>query len=168
MITTTEAAALLSTALRNVQNYCKRHQIVRHGRDYLIPEAEIERMRAELGKVGRKKRDQAKPPECGRRLNTMTIYETRDVGMKGETDVVVKTGITTTIDGWNMTHEQVAQHPFLVGRISQRRVGYHVVSYAQQSFQRSDWRRNNWIDVATYDEALGWIKSECNNVLERL
>lgn len=54
MYTTTEAAALLNTARRNVQNYCARHKVTKRGRDYDITERDIEGMRAELGKPGRK------------------------------------------------------------------------------------------------------------------
>ena len=54
-MTTTEAAALLNTALRNVQNYCKRHNLPKRGRDYDIAAADIEGIRAELGRVGRPK-----------------------------------------------------------------------------------------------------------------
>lgn len=53
---TTEAAALLNTALRNVQNYCKRHNVPKRGRDYDITDQDIEGMRQELGKVGRPKK----------------------------------------------------------------------------------------------------------------
>ena len=55
MTTTTEAAALLQTARRNVQNYCKRHSLPKRGRDYDISDQDIEGMRAELGKPGRKR-----------------------------------------------------------------------------------------------------------------
>lgn len=54
MYTTTDAAALLNTARRNVQNYCKRHNLPKRGRDYDITERDIEGMKAELGKPGRK------------------------------------------------------------------------------------------------------------------
>jgi len=54
-MTTLEAAALLNTALRNVQNYCKRHNLPKRGRDYDIAEADIQGIAAELGKVGRRK-----------------------------------------------------------------------------------------------------------------
>lgn len=53
MHTTAEAAAVLNTALRNVQNYCKRHNVPKRGRDYDISEQDIAQMRDELGKVGR-------------------------------------------------------------------------------------------------------------------
>lgn len=52
--TTTEAAALLNTARRNVQNYCKRHNIPKRGRDYDITPDDIEGMKQELGKPGPK------------------------------------------------------------------------------------------------------------------
>lgn len=55
--TTTEAAALLETARRNVQNYCKRHGLKKFGREYVVTQADIEAMKLELGKVGRKKSD---------------------------------------------------------------------------------------------------------------
>lgn len=58
MYTTSEAAALLSTARRNVQNYCKRHTLPKRGRDYNISDQDIDGMRAELGKPGRKKKEQ--------------------------------------------------------------------------------------------------------------
>ena len=48
MTTTTEAAALLQTARRNVQNYCKRHNLPKRGRDYDISDQDIEGMRQEL------------------------------------------------------------------------------------------------------------------------
>lgn len=53
--TTTEAAALLGTARRNVQNYCKRHGLKKFGREYMVTEADLQGMRAELGKPGKKK-----------------------------------------------------------------------------------------------------------------
>jgi len=53
-MTTTEAAALIGTARRNVQNYCKRHALPKRGRDYDISDRDIEGMRNELGKPGRK------------------------------------------------------------------------------------------------------------------
>ena len=59
-MTTTEAAALLNTALRNVQNYCKRHNLPKRGRDYDIAAADIEGIRAELGRVGRPKSEHSK------------------------------------------------------------------------------------------------------------
>lgn len=100
----------------------------------------------------------------------MATYETQSVGIDGETDVTVTTGIARVPTGWqNMTPEKAAQRSWLVGRISRKdRGGYHVTSYAQQTFQRNDWTQNNAADFGSYDEALGWIKSECNNVLERL
>lgn len=52
--TTTEAAALLGTARRNVQNYAKRHGLKKFGREYVVTQADMEGMRGELGKVGRK------------------------------------------------------------------------------------------------------------------
>lgn len=51
--TTTEAAALLQTARRNVQNYAKRHNLPKFGREYIVTEQDIARMRNELGKPGR-------------------------------------------------------------------------------------------------------------------
>lgn len=57
-ITTSEAAALLSTARRNVQNYCKRHNLSKQGRDYVVSDQDIQGMRAELGKPGRKPKGQ--------------------------------------------------------------------------------------------------------------
>jgi len=100
----------------------------------------------------------------------MATYETQSTGITGETDIVVRTGTAIVPDGWqNLTPEQAAQKAFLVGRISQendRR--FHVTSYAQQTFQRNDWRQNNAAYLSTYDEAFAWIISECNNVLERL
>lgn len=53
--TTTEAAKLLKTARRNVQNYCKRHGLKKFGREYVVTSADLEGMKNELGKVGRKK-----------------------------------------------------------------------------------------------------------------
>ena len=55
--TTTEAAAILETARRNVQNYCKRHGLKKFGREYVVTQVDIEAMKLELGKVGRKKTD---------------------------------------------------------------------------------------------------------------
>lgn len=52
--TTNEVAVMLQTELRNVQNYCKRHKVSKRGRDYDISEQDIEGMRDELGKPGRK------------------------------------------------------------------------------------------------------------------
>lgn len=54
--TTTEAAALLNTARRNVQNYARRHGLKKFGREYVVTEADLEGMRNELGRVGRKVR----------------------------------------------------------------------------------------------------------------
>ncbi len=52
--TTTEAAALLGTAHRNVQNYAKRHELRKFGREYVITELDIEGMRGSIGKPGRR------------------------------------------------------------------------------------------------------------------
>lgn len=52
--TTTAAAELLKTARRNVQNYCKRHGLKKFGREYVVTQADLEGMRLELGRVGRK------------------------------------------------------------------------------------------------------------------
>lgn len=99
----------------------------------------------------------------------MAIYEARSVEIEGETDVVIKTGIAQVPDGWqNLTPEQAAQKAWLVGRISKDGNHYHVTSYAQQTFQRNDWTKNNAADFGSYDEAMAWIVSECNNVLEML
>jgi hypothetical protein len=51
--TTTEVAVLLGTARRNIQNYCKRHNVTKRGRDYDISARDIAGMRRELGKPGR-------------------------------------------------------------------------------------------------------------------
>ncbi len=48
MLTTRDAAAQLGTALRNVQNYCKRHGLQRFGREYVITPADVEAMKAEI------------------------------------------------------------------------------------------------------------------------
>lgn len=179
MYTTTEAAALLNTARRNVQNYCKRHNITKRGRDYDISERDIEGIRSELGKVGRPKaieqdsRGRCAPADTRRKsqkdTTTMATYATQSVGIDGETDVTVTTGIAHVPAGWNMTTEKAAQRSWLIGRISRKdRGGYHVTSYAQQTFQIDDWEVNQAADFGSYDEALGWIKAECNNVLERL
>jgi hypothetical protein len=53
--TTTQAAELLKTNRRNVQNYAKRHNLPKFGREYIITQNDIEGMREELGKVGRPK-----------------------------------------------------------------------------------------------------------------
>jgi len=99
----------------------------------------------------------------------MATYETRATGIKDETDIVVRTGIARLPDGWqNMTAEKAAEFPFLVGRIGLDRDRYHVTSYAQQAFQRNDWKQNNAAYFGTYEEAFAWIVSECNNVLERM
>lgn len=50
--TTTQAAELLNTNRRNVQNYAKRHGLGKFGREYIITEKDIEGMRDELGKPG--------------------------------------------------------------------------------------------------------------------
>ena len=50
--TTTQAAALLQTARRNVQNYAKRHSLKKFGREYIITAKDIEGMKLELGKPG--------------------------------------------------------------------------------------------------------------------
>lgn len=52
--TTTEAAALLGTARRNVQNYARRHGLKKFGREYVVTAVDLEGMRAELGKPGPK------------------------------------------------------------------------------------------------------------------
>lgn len=98
----------------------------------------------------------------------MATYETRDIDIKGETDIVVRTGNAQVPDGWNMTPEKAANFAFLVGRIGLDNGRYHVTSYAQQTFQRNDWKQNNAAYFGTYDEAFAWIVSECNNVLERM
>lgn len=53
--TTTDAALLLGVNRRNVQNYCKRHGLKKFGREYIVTDRDLEGMRGELGKVGRKK-----------------------------------------------------------------------------------------------------------------
>lgn len=53
--TTTEAAELLGVARRNVQNYAKRRGLKKFGREYIVTQADIEAMKLELGRVGRKK-----------------------------------------------------------------------------------------------------------------
>lgn len=57
--TTTQAAEILQTNRRNVQNYAKRHGLSKFGREYIITESDIEEMRNELGKPGPKKKNQA-------------------------------------------------------------------------------------------------------------
>jgi hypothetical protein len=52
--TSNEAAAMLRTAQRNIQNYCNRHKLPKFGRGYIITERDLEGMQAELGRVGRK------------------------------------------------------------------------------------------------------------------
>ncbi len=52
--TTDQAAALLATDLRNVQNYAKRHSLRKFGRQYIITEDDIDGMRNELRSQGRK------------------------------------------------------------------------------------------------------------------
>jgi len=54
--TTTEAAELLNTNRRNVQNYAKRHALKKFGREYIITAKDIEEMKEELGKPGVKKK----------------------------------------------------------------------------------------------------------------
>jgi hypothetical protein len=54
--TTTDTAALLGVNRRNVQNYCKRHGLKKFGREYVVTDQDMEGMRNELGKVGRKAR----------------------------------------------------------------------------------------------------------------
>ena len=100
----------------------------------------------------------------------MATYETQTTGIVGETDVTVKTGMAIVPEGWqNLTTDQAARKAFLVGRITEMWPGrFHVTSYAQQTFQRADWQENNVADLGTYDAALSWIISECNNVLERM
>jgi hypothetical protein len=99
----------------------------------------------------------------------MAAYETRSTGIADETDVVVKTDLAIVPPGWqNLTPDQAAQKAWLVGRISRDGARYRVTSYAQQTFQRSDWKQNSGAWSNTYDEALAWIIGECNNVLERL
>jgi hypothetical protein len=50
--TTTEAAELLKTNRRNVQNYAKRHGLKKFGREYIITQKDIDGMKDELGKPG--------------------------------------------------------------------------------------------------------------------
>jgi hypothetical protein len=50
--TTTQAAELLNTNRRNVQNYAKRHGLKKFGREYIITQKDIEGMKNELGKPG--------------------------------------------------------------------------------------------------------------------
>lgn len=57
--TTDQAAALLGTDRRNVQNYAKRHSLPKFGRQYIITKTDIEGMRNELGKPGPKARSVA-------------------------------------------------------------------------------------------------------------
>jgi hypothetical protein len=57
--TTTEAAELLSTNRRNVQNYAKRHGLKKFGREYIITQKDIDGMKAELGKPGAKSKNPA-------------------------------------------------------------------------------------------------------------
>jgi hypothetical protein len=52
--TTTEAAELLNTNRRNVQNYAKRHGLKKFGREYIITANDIEGLKNELGKPGKK------------------------------------------------------------------------------------------------------------------
>jgi len=52
--TTDQAAELLATDLRNVQNYAKRHSLRKFGRQYIITDADIDGMRTELRSQGRK------------------------------------------------------------------------------------------------------------------
>jgi hypothetical protein len=54
--TTTQAAEMLKTNRRNVQNYAKRHDLKKFGREYIITTKDIEGMREELGKPGVKKK----------------------------------------------------------------------------------------------------------------
>ena len=54
--TTTQAAEMLHTNRRNVQNYAKRHALPKFGREYIIKAVDIEGMREELGKPGAKKK----------------------------------------------------------------------------------------------------------------
>lgn len=54
--TTTEAAEILKTDRRNIQNYAKRHNLPKFGREYIIKESDFEGMRSELGKPGAKKK----------------------------------------------------------------------------------------------------------------
>ncbi len=62
--TTAEVAALLETARRNIQNYCRRHNLPKFGREYMISDGDIEDMTEELWSIeratdrrpGRKKR----------------------------------------------------------------------------------------------------------------
>lgn len=52
--TTSQAAEKLGTNRRNVQNYALRHGLPKFGREYIITERDIEGMKGELGKPGRK------------------------------------------------------------------------------------------------------------------
>ncbi len=54
--TTDQAAEILKTAKRNVQNYAHRHSLPKFGRQYIITAKDIEGMREELGKPGAKKK----------------------------------------------------------------------------------------------------------------
>lgn len=71
--TTTQAAEMLNTARRNVQNYAKRHGLKKFGREYIVTAQDIEGMKEELGKPGVKPRNVA--TNVAGRNNT---EETRD------------------------------------------------------------------------------------------
>lgn len=61
--TTTEAAVLLQTAQRNVQNYCKRHGLKKFGREYIVTSADLEGMKKELRQIRRVRRNENSTPE---------------------------------------------------------------------------------------------------------
>ncbi len=57
--TTTQAAEMLNTNRRNVQNYAHRHGLPKFGREYIITAKDIEGLKEELGKPGVKARNVA-------------------------------------------------------------------------------------------------------------
>lgn len=69
--TTTQAAEMLKTNRRNVQNYAKRHGIKKFGREYVITAKDIEGMKSELGKPGVK----AKTSVIDSRIDSLTTKE---------------------------------------------------------------------------------------------
>lgn len=57
--TTGQAAKILKTDRRNVQNYAKRHGLPKFGREYIIKDSDFAGLQEELGKPGRKSQNRS-------------------------------------------------------------------------------------------------------------
>ncbi len=96
----------------------------------------------------------------------MATYETRKTGIKGQTEVLVKTGIAKVPEGWqNLTPEKAASYPFIAGYVLQDGNQWHATSMAMQAFRRLQWTQNEGQDFGSEREALDWIVAKCNEEL---